>query len=130
MRCQSCGANIYDDINRCQYCGAYQPLKNPNPAQAAAAPPQTVIYNVIHTDAPAGEASDSRVPVSSKSRWIAFLLCFLLGGLGIHKFYVGKAGAGVLYLLTFGVFGIGWLLDLIFIACGTSTDKWGRKLVE
>ena len=40
-------------------------------------------------------------------------LCVLLGWLGIHKFYEGKSGMGVLYLLTFGLFGIGWLVDTI-----------------
>lgn len=40
-------------------------------------------------------------------------LCLLLGWLGVHKFYAGKTGAGVLYLFTFGLFGIGWLIDTI-----------------
>ena len=47
-----------------------------------------------------------------KSKSTAYLLWFFLGGFGAHKFYLGKTGMGILYLFTFGIFGIGWLIDL------------------
>ena len=52
-----------------------------------------------------------------KNKWVALALCFLLGVFGAHKFYEGKAGMGILYLFTLGLFGIGWLIDLIVILC-------------
>src|SRR5436190_15324921 len=64
----------------------------------------------------------------SKSGFITLLLCLFLGGLGIHRFYVGKIGTGILMLLTFGGFGIWTLIDLILIASGHFTDKEGRPL--
>ncbi len=65
----------------------------------------------------------------SDSSWlVALILCILLGYLGIHRFYVGKAGTGILMLLTGGGFGIWWLIDIILIAVGGFTDKGGNFL--
>jgi TM2 domain-containing membrane protein YozV len=47
-----------------------------------------------------------------RSTGTAYLLWFFLGALGAHKFYLGRPGVGVLYALTFGLLGIGVLVDL------------------
>jgi TM2 domain-containing membrane protein YozV len=62
---------------------------------------------------------------SNKSRVAALLLCLLLPGLGIHRFYVGKIGTGILYLLTAGGLGIWYVIDLIMIIIGSFKDKSG-----
>jgi TM2 domain-containing membrane protein YozV len=53
------------------------------------------------------------------------LLCFFLSWLGIHRFYVGKIGTGILMLLTLGGFGIWSLIDFVMIACGSFKDAQG-----
>lgn len=62
---------------------------------------------------------------SHKSRLVTLLLCIFFGVFGFHRFYVGKVGTGFIYLFTGGVFGIGWVLDLISIVLGTFTDGFG-----
>ncbi|MGC9779784.1 MAG: NINE protein [Candidatus Heimdallarchaeota archaeon] len=64
--------------------------------------------------------------VSHYSRTVALLLCWFLGGYGAHRFYVGKVVSGFLWLCTGGLFGIGWIIDLIMIATGSFTDDHGR----
>lgn len=68
--------------------------------------------------------------VSEKSRLVAFLLCWFLGYLGVHRFYVGKIGTGVLYLLTGGILGIGILVDWIVILVGSFKDDQGKTLTN
>jgi TM2 domain-containing membrane protein YozV len=63
---------------------------------------------------------------SGKSQLIALLLCIFVGGLGIHRFYLGYIGIGILELLTAGVFGILWLIDLIRIITGDLKPKDGE----
>ena len=66
--------------------------------------------------------------VSDKSRLVALLFCVLLGFFGVHRFYVGKIGTGILMVLTIGGFGIWALIDLILIAAGSFRDKQGNRV--
>jgi len=68
--------------------------------------------------------------VSDKSRLVAALLCALLGVFGVHRFYVGKIGTGVLMLVTFGGLGIWCVVDLILILVGSFRDGDGRLVYE
>ncbi len=63
-----------------------------------------------------------------KSFVVTWLLSWLLGTLGIDRFYLGKIGTGILKLITLGGFGIWALIDLIMTLAGAQTDKWGRPL--
>ncbi len=60
---------------------------------------------------------------SEKSTLTAFLLCWFLGYFGAHKFYEGKTGMGIIYLLTGGIFGIGYIIDWIKLLVKLITKK-------
>ena len=69
--------------------------------------------------------------MASEKNWVvALLLCIFLGELGIHRFYVGKIGTGIIYLLAGGLFGIGWVVDLILIIVGKFKDEEGRLVKQ
>lgn len=102
----------------CEYCGytqqqATQTATNNGGKSAAAVVTQFVVnVNPVAT----------QPTVSPKSRWLALAICYFLGFFGGHYFYVGKIGKGILYIFTAGLFGIGWIVDLIRIATGKFTD--------
>ena len=107
-RCQRCGQDLLPDAVYCRQCR--------EPARATNHPYRRATIR-------------DEEEVSDRSRLIALLLCALLGYLGIHRFYVGKFGTGILWLLTGGLFGVGYLVDTILIAAGGFRDRRGLRLI-
>lgn len=127
-KCPVCGAPMKE--KQCGYCG-YTAKEKAEEKQTAemdfihknTEPVQPVINtNSIFYNAGVENA------VSPKSKTTALLLCIFLGGFGIHRFYTGKIGTGILYLFTVGLFGFGWLIDIILIAVGSFKDKHGLRI--
>jgi TM2 domain-containing membrane protein YozV len=101
MFCPKCGSQNDDGSNFCKTCGINL-LIQPN---------------------------NTGVQTISEKNWlVALLLCIFIGGLGIHRFYVGKTGTGILMILTFGGLGIWVLVDIIMIATNAFTDVNGLHL--
>ena len=118
MYCSKCGAFNSDDDFFCTQCGSR--LNQPESARSDPAP-QPVVVNVVNQTA-------ASAPYPYKSKWTAFFLCFFFGFLGIHRFYVGKNGTGLLWMFTFGFFGLGALVDFFSILFGSFRDKEGYPL--
>ena len=105
--CKHCGAQIDEDCVICPKCGKQvEKLEG-----GAAAQPQVVINNSnanVNSN-----VNNNGGGARARNKWTAFFLCLFLGGIGAHKFYEGKTGMGILYIFTVGLFGIGWIIDLI-----------------
>lgn len=65
---------------------------------------------------------------SQKSKVTAMLLCLFLGIIGVHRFYVGKIGTGIIQLITLGCGGIWTTIDFIYLLCNKFIDKDGNVL--
>lgn len=105
--CKHCGEKIEEDCVICPKCGKQV-------EQMKSEQPQIVINN-SNQNVNANVNTVGGYGRKLCNKWTAFLLCLFLGVVGAHKFYEGRAGMGVLYLFTFGLFGIGWLVDTIGI---------------
>jgi hypothetical protein len=103
--CKFCGEKIDMDAVVCIKCG-----KQVEELKDSRNQPNIVITN---TNSNINSNTNSAMLRKEKNKWVAVLLCFFLGVVGGHKFYEGKIGMGVLYLLTAGLLGIGVIVDLI-----------------
>jgi TM2 domain-containing membrane protein YozV len=63
--------------------------------------------------------SGGKAPVTGQEKTVALVLLLLVGALGVHKFYLGQTGKGILYLFTGGLCGIGLIIDLIKLLTDT-----------
>ena len=111
--CLRCGAAVSNDD-----APAPAPVANEFKEKTIGGAPQQPTYTV-----PQQPYYPPAQPVKEEKLGVELLLCFFLGGFGVHKFYRGKIGMGLLYLFTGGLFGIGYLVDLI-----TLFVKWLKTL--
>lgn len=122
MKCATCGANVYANERACHYCG------EPS-IQQGAAPKTPEVHVHQHEHRTEHVYVEHHVHVhSEKNRLALLLLCIFLGRFGVHKFYQGKTGMGLLYLLTHGLFGIGRIADIVTIAVGNPCDAAGLPI--
>ena len=120
--CRHCGGVIPADAVVCTKCGRQveQISQNPNG--------QNVVINNINNNNNGGFYTNE--PVSPKNQGIALVLaaCGFVGLGGLHRFYSGKIGSGLLWFFTYGFFGIGTIVDLIHIAQGKFRDSNGLPI--
>ncbi len=103
--CKHCGAKIPEDAVLCTSCG-----RQVEEIHGAKDTPNIVINN-SNANSNVNNNVNGGYAGQLKNKWVALALCFFFGFLGAHKFYEGKGGMGALYILTFGLFGIGVFFD-------------------
>lgn len=122
-KCPMCGAPLENNV--CTYCGYKEKVQQ---APASSAAPQQVVQPQPNLKQQTTVRSPIIAGISKKNKMVALLLCIFLGYFGVHRFYVGKIGTGILYLFTCGLFGIGWFVDIILIATGSFKDQFSLPL--
>jgi restriction system protein len=137
--CSNCGSSIEDDYEFCPSCGAkvireadenYSNYQCNSETQSTGTKLCWRCGQTMSSDAlyclncgalfHNGHGTTERVENSQQAgrwinKWIAFFLCLFLGYFGIHRYYEGKVVTGIIYTLTFGLCGLGWLFDLVLI---------------
>lgn len=134
ISCKECGREVSDKATSCPHCGAPIAESNQNTKfckhcgeridkeclicpKCGRQVEELHQYNaddkiVINNTA---TATATIINGRQKNKWVALILCVALGYIGAHKFYEGKIGMGILYLLTFGLLGFGWVIDTIIL---------------
>lgn len=109
--CKYCGAKIPEEAVICTHCG-----RQVEELKSRQTQPQVVVNNNnTNTNTNVNRNYNGGARYGAKNKWVALLLCIFLGGLGVHKFYEGKILLGLVYLCTCGIFGIGWIIDIILL---------------
>lgn len=124
-KCPVCGAPMENNI--CGYCG-HKEETTPNFATVPPKSEQAFVQSQVIINNQTIPNLGVVPGVSKKNKMVALLLCIFLGPFGVHRFYVGKIGTGLLYLFTGGLLGIGWIIDLILIAIGSFKDQFDLPL--
>lgn len=151
--CTRCNGALAPGYAFCGVCGTARP-----PSAVAPPPPPPAPYG-HPAPVPYGHPAPGTYPVPAayvvpaypvyatpvyaqpKSKAVAALLCFFLGGLGVHRFYTGQTGVGLALLLTTLILGpltlgVWWIVtfvwvmvDFVLILCGGVRDQHGREMV-
>ena len=144
-KCAYCGSMNNALANECFSCGATEfEYKQEQENRKTNVDTKYQNNNLVDEDdttieSPNVETKTTYVEIDKgtpKNKWVALILCLFLGVFGVHKFYEGKIAMGILYLFTMGIFGFGWLADLLVLIFKTnpyyveSTKKQGQGIVE
>lgn len=112
--CKHCGEIIPSDAVICTKCGRQVEVIN----MAVSQQPQIVINNDnnnVNANANINKNTNAAAGGRLCNKWVSLCLCIFLGYFGAHKFYEGKGVMGIIYLLTGGLFFVGWFVDIFLI---------------
>ena len=124
MNCTNCGSEISNDAKFCSVCGSPAPVQNGGAENAAP-----------NYQNPAPNYQNALPNAAPKSRLLAGLLGLLLGGIGVHNFYLGNTTRAVIQIVvsrvTCGIGAVWGFVEGILILCRQiNTDAYGIPLKD
>jgi TM2 domain-containing membrane protein YozV len=126
MFCRNCGKELIGTPEICINCGA-KPLVGSSFCHNCGAKTSPTAEFCTKCGAKLGvKTLDTNI--SEKSRLAVTLLAWFLGQFGIHRFYLGKIGTGILMIITAGGLGIWQIIDFIYAVTGNMKDKEGKLI--
>ncbi len=127
MKCPYCGGETR--YAKCEFCGSVIEQSagetvNEMIHDVTRNVTQNIVQNITINP-------DTNISISKKSKSTAITLCCLgfFGLGGIHRFYAGKVGTGIIWLCTLGCFGIGTVMDLVSLIINKFDDN-EEKLIR
>jgi hypothetical protein len=127
MYCRNCGNEVSEKAVMCVACGT-PPKAGDKFCDNCKA--ETNASSAICMKCGVSLKNGNPMQGEGKDWLTTLLLCFFLGFLGVHRFYTGHTGIGVVQLLTLGGCGIWTLIDFIIIIVGNFKDAKGNLLVK
>ena len=100
------------DRRICSTCGKIIPVFEKYCTSCFVEEPQKIQEGFLGARGVEGYAISGK----KKDKWVALFLCIFFGYFGVHKFYEGRIALGIVYLCTMGLFGFGWLADILILA--------------
>lgn len=116
MKCENCGAPLLKSVKICPYCNQVNDKYEEKPLK--------IINESTFEDKKSTDSLEDKDRLIKKI--VGLILCVALGYFGVHKFFEGKIGMGILYIFTCGFFGIGVIIDsimYIFSIISIATNK-------
>ena len=112
LECKDCGSSSFvrvdDDTLMCEYCKGLMKKKTSNDE----------IVKTAHLE----DKEESKQKDKKNFALVKLLLCIFLGQFGVHRFVEGKIISGILFAVTHGLFGIGYLCDIFRLAKELADD--------
>jgi TM2 domain-containing membrane protein YozV len=97
------------------------PSAKPNKVTSISAASSSIVNNPI---------KEFNETVSKKDWLVTFIICWIVGFLGVHRFYSGHLGIGIMQLITLGGCGIWTLIDLALLMTGNFKDGKGKPITR
>ena len=122
FKCKNCGATSYEKVNettyKCKYCGYREEViveqnNKKDERDTEIQELKEAIEELTESQRQAQRQAQLEKSNVAKHALISFLLCLFVGYLGVHRFIEGKIFTGILFLFTFGLFGVGVGIDCL-----------------